>query len=455
MHRRRPRAGVVHGRAHCHGNGQGRRVGAGRGARGRVVARRRGVERAGGGRARPAGRGGRRHAQGGVSRSLPVDGRGRLPSRGRSCGEGRGGCCRAGRMRDGNAPPGRHRRRAGEVRRPVRAGGRAPAFGAVGSHGPRPAAGTASRLACRRGRSLRCRPAQPRVRAPRVHAPVRCGGERAHPPGEERSEEPRRRRAGCGPAPRPAGEHARHRHPERPPCRRRHRVQAARRRACCRRLRAGGAGHGLRCLERAPGGRRAPAPRPRLVGLLTMASSCSAMRAAGSWTGRCRSSRWASTRRSVAAASRASCWPVWRPMRATWARRRARSRCVRATSVRRRFTRRSASTRWARARATTRTARTPSSWRARCHSPRTTWPACSCRSTPPARRPPCASGISAATWLARSLPAPPWRARSSWLSSRPATRRPPPSWTAKATSWPTSWPRRWISTRASAAWCPR
>ena len=173
--------------------------------------------------------------------------------------------------------------------------------------------------------------------------------------------------------------------------------------------------------------------------------------AGGSSTGRCRSSRWASTRPCGDAASRASCWRTWRPMRATWARPVARSRCGRGMSVRRSCIPRSASVRWACARVTTPTARTPSSWRALCRWPGTMWPAWSWWWALPATMPaPSATKCKRMFHVKHPNAAP-----SSSPSNRPATRRRPPSSTATARSSPTSWPRRSTSMRASAVWCPR
>ena len=170
------------------------------------------------------------------------------------------------------------------------------------------------------------------------------------------------------------------------------------------------------------------------------------------------------SRRSAAAASRASCSPAWpadaRNLGAAHVL--ARGAC-RQTSVRRRCTRRSASTRWAR--------------RPRYYSdgedalimegplptiaPAATWPACSCRwlTRGPAafrgRR--ARPGISAATWLA-SEPARPAVARPLILaieSSCDETAAAIVDGEGNLVRSDIVATRRWISTRASAAWCPR
>ena len=279
----RARPGIVHRRAHCAGHGQGHGVGARRALGGRVVARRGGVGRVARGCARPDAGGGRRHAQRGVSRAVRRVRCGHRPLGGRPRREGRRGgrraVCRSVRLPAGCG------RRAAQVRGTVCAVRHAASGRAVGAHGSRPAAGAAGGMARRRSRSLRRAPARPCFRVARVHAPFRRRGERTSPSGEERPEEPDRRRAGrldpqrrghggfdaCGRCQRldvaclRAHDHARCLHPRCAGRRRGRHVPASGRRTRRRGGRAGSLRHGIRRLERGPGGRRADPSRPCMV----------------------------------------------------------------------------------------------------------------------------------------------------------------------------------------------
>ena len=118
------------------------------------------------------------------------------------------------RGRVGRRFPASSLRRCAEIWELFGGCGAALACRVVDADGSRAVAGAAGGVAGRRGRLRSMRVAMTLRSRCRCTRPIGCGGERAHPPGEERSEEPCDRRAGRGEAGRPARDHARYRHPK-------------------------------------------------------------------------------------------------------------------------------------------------------------------------------------------------------------------------------------------------